>query len=135
MFVRKVAVRLKLDALESFRHLVKSEILPWLRQQEGFMELIVLVSLDRREVQALSFWEQEGNAQACNSGGCPAGMIDHLDALVDGGVHGKVFEVVSSTLARFATAESELGTAVQEMARSLSVGRAISPPGEHDTEW
>jgi len=114
MFVRKVSVRLKSHALKEFTSLMECEILPWLRTQEGFLDLITLAAPDGSEVQALSFWEQEENAQAYNDSGYPA-VLKILAALLDGVPYVKTFEVVSSTLERFAPPPSEgTGSVVPE---------------------
>jgi hypothetical protein len=97
MFARKVAVRLKPDALPEFARLMECEILPWLRQQQGFLDLITLVVPDGSEVATISFWDQEGNAQAYNSNGYPE-ALKMLEELLDGKPYVKTFHVVSSTL-------------------------------------
>ena len=102
MFVRKVSVCLKPNVLKEFTSLMECEILPWLRIQEGFLDLITLAAPDGSEVQTLSFWDLEDNALACNSSGHPQ-VLPVLAALLDGVPSVKTLEVVSSTLARFAT--------------------------------
>jgi heme-degrading monooxygenase HmoA len=101
MFVRKVSVRLKSNALNKFTSLMEGEILPWLRTQEGFLDLITLAAPDGSEVQALSFWDQEDDARAYNSSGYPE-VLRILAELLDGTPYVKTFEVVSSSLDRFA---------------------------------
>ena len=71
MFARKVAARLKSKSLSEFKNLMESEILPWLRTQEGFLNLIILSAPDESEVAVISFWENPGHAQAYNSNGYP----------------------------------------------------------------
>jgi len=102
MFARKVYVRLKPHALQQFVRVTETEILPWLRTQEGFIDLIILAAPDGGEVQALSFWNHHGNAQANNCTGYPEGILRRLESLLDGGAYGKTFQVVSSTLEKFA---------------------------------
>jgi len=96
MFARKVSVRLKPDSLGRFTGLMESKILPWLRQQRGFLDLIVLALPDGSEVATVSFWDQEGNAQAYNATGYPE-VVQILEELLDGIPYVKTFEVVSST--------------------------------------
>jgi len=97
MFVRKVSVRLKPDSLTEFAHLMDHEILPWLRKQEGFLDLIILAGTDSLEVATISFWEHRGNADAYNASGYPE-ALRVLEELLDGKPYAKTFEVVSSTL-------------------------------------
>jgi hypothetical protein len=103
MFARKVSVRLKPDSLPRFAGLMECKILPWLRQQQGFLDLIILALPDGSEVATISFWEQEGNAQAYNATGYPE-VVQILQELLDGIPYVKTFEVVSSTFQPAATA-------------------------------
>jgi hypothetical protein len=97
MFARKVSVCLKPNALEMFTNLVECELLPWLRTQEGFLDLITLAGPDGIEVQAISFWDRHQSGEACNHG-YPAAVLRALESLLDGITNSKTFEVVSSTV-------------------------------------
>ena len=97
MFARKVAARLKPDSLPEFTNIIEREILPWLRTQEGFLDLITLAVPDGSEVTTISFWDHERNAQAYNSSGYPE-VLKVLGKLLDGPPYVKTFDVVSSTL-------------------------------------
>jgi hypothetical protein len=96
MFARKVSVCLKPDSLEKFATLIECKILPWLRNQEGFLDLIILALPDGNEVATISFWDQEVNAQAYNSSGYPE-VVQILEELLDGIPYVKTFKVVGST--------------------------------------
>jgi hypothetical protein len=107
MFARKVAVRLKPDALNKFVNLMNGEIVPWLRTQPGFLDLIILAAPDGSEVATISFWDEEHNAQAYNSTGYPK-ALKMLEELLDAKPYVKTFNVVSSTLQQEVTfAQSE----------------------------
>src|SRR5436305_11547406 len=97
MFARKVAVRLKPGALEKFAGLMIGEIVPWLRTQPGFLDLIILAAPDGSEVATISFWDAEHNAQAYNASGYPM-ALKMLEDLLDAKPYVKTFNVVSSTL-------------------------------------
>ena len=99
MFARKVAARLKPNSLTEFTNLMECEILPWLRKQEGFLDLITLASADGIEVATISFWDHKGNAQAYNSSGYPE-MLKILERILDGTPYVKTFEVVRPTCQR-----------------------------------
>lgn len=96
MFARKVSVRLKPGSLRLFASLMECKILPWLRQQKGFLDLVILALPDGSEVATLSFWDHEANAQAYNSTRYPE-VVQVLEELLDGIPYVKTFEVVSST--------------------------------------
>jgi heme-degrading monooxygenase HmoA len=101
MFARKVAVRLKPDSLKEFVRLMEGEVVPWLRQQPGFLDLITLAARDGNEVATISFWDEECNAHAYNANGYPA-ALKILGELLDGTPYVKTFDVVSSTLQQVA---------------------------------
>jgi len=105
MFVRKVAARLKPNSLTEFTNLMEREILPWLRAQEGFLDLIILAAADGREVATISFWDHKASAEAYNSTGYPQ-VLNTLGLLFDGNPYLKTFEVISSTLHRVDPAAS-----------------------------
>jgi len=104
MFVRKVAARLKPNALPQFTNLMDCDILPWLRKQEGFRDLIILALADGREIATLSFWDHEQNAEIYNAHGYPE-VLKLLEDMLDGKPYVKTFEVVSSTLQRLTVSE------------------------------
>jgi heme-degrading monooxygenase HmoA len=97
MFARNVSVNLKPGALAEFTQAMDNEILPWLRKEKGFLDVITLAVPGGREILAISFWDQKENAQAYNSAGYPQ-VLKILEKLVEGTPHVRTFEVVSSTL-------------------------------------
>jgi hypothetical protein len=99
MFARKVAARLKPNSLTQFTNLIEREILPWLRRQEGFLDLIILVAPDGSEVATLSFWDGPENEKAYNAN-CYPEVLKTLGDLLDCPPYVKTFDVVSSTLHR-----------------------------------
>ena len=114
VFARKVAARLKPNSLSEFARLMECDILPWLRKQEGFLDLITLAVPDRTEVTTISFWDHKRNAQAYNSSGYPE-VLKILGELLEGRPYVKTFDVVGSTFQRVTLAHlSETDTLVQE---------------------
>ena len=97
MFARKVAARVKPNSLAKFINLVESEILPWLRKQKGFLDLIVLTAPDGEEVATVSFWDRPENEDVYNSSGYPE-VLNALGKLLDGTPYVKTFDVASSTV-------------------------------------
>jgi hypothetical protein len=100
MFARKVTVCLKPNTLGAFTHLMESELLPWLKTQNGFLDLITLACPGAVEVQVITFWENERREQDYSEG-YPENVLNSLQLLLDGISYGKTFEVVSSTVERF----------------------------------
>lgn len=98
MIARKVYVHLKPNCLEAFAEFMEKEILPWLRRQEGFLELMTLAAPDGMEIQVLSFWNHAGKAEDYNALDYPPDVLKTLEVLLDGITYGRTFAVVSSTL-------------------------------------
>jgi hypothetical protein len=114
LVARKVAARLKPNSITEFASLMECEILPWLRTQEGFLDLIILAAPDGKEVATISFWDDKRSEQAYNSRGYPE-ALKLLAKLLDGAPYVKTFDVVSSTLQRTAMARlAETGSLIQE---------------------
>jgi hypothetical protein len=110
-FARKVSVRVKGGKVDEFARLMESEILGWLQQQEGFLDLITLASPDQSEITTISFWDHEMSAQAAEGGLYPQ-ALHALAELFDGPPYVKTFEVVGSTVAGHANCsgnEKDLG--------------------------
>ncbi len=97
MFARKVVASVKPNCLPEFINVIEREILPWLRKQEGFADLVVLAMRGGEEVAAISFWDRDADAEAWATTGFPeAARI--LSNLIHGGPYVKTFDVVSSTV-------------------------------------
>ncbi len=107
MFARKVTARLKPNSLSEFTNLMEHEILPWLRTQGGFLDLIVLAAPGAGELTTISFWDRRADADAYHTSGYPK-AVEILERLLDGRPYVKTFDVVSSTFERASSArESE----------------------------
>jgi hypothetical protein len=114
MFARKVAARLQPNSIKEFTNLIEGQILPWLRTQEGFLDLLTLIAPDGIEVATISFWDHQGNALAFNASGYPEALTI-LEELLDGTPYVKLFEVVGSTFQRGPLAlQPEAGKLVRE---------------------
>jgi len=122
MFARKVAVRLKANSLPAFIALMDHEILPWLRKQEGFLDLIILAVTGSTEIATISFWNHKRNAEAYNSNVYPE-MLKRLDELLDGTPYVKTFDVLSSTLQGIGPRVSpEVGNLIQQRLTQTEYG-------------
>ena len=97
MFARKVAARLKSNSLPEFVDVIEREILPWLRKQEGFLDLVVLAMHGSDEIAIISFWEHQADAEAWTTSGFPE-ATKTLESILDGRSYVKTFDVVSSTV-------------------------------------
>jgi hypothetical protein len=97
MFARKVGARLQPNSLTTFAKLMEYDILPWLRKQEGFLDLVTLAASDGREITTITFWDHERNAQTYDEVGYPE-ALKIVGDLLDGAPYVKTFDVITSTL-------------------------------------
>jgi hypothetical protein len=96
MYARKVGIKLKANSAREFARLIEKEIIPLLRKQKGFKDEISFVSPERNEAVAISFWDEQDDAEFYNH-------VAYLDVLrllskiVEAMPIIKTFEVSNST--------------------------------------
>jgi hypothetical protein len=66
MFAREVVMQLKPNMVNEFPVTFEKEILPLLRRQKGFVDELVLVTPEKRELEAISLWESKEYAELYN---------------------------------------------------------------------
>src|SRR5438270_13508917 len=96
MFARNIFLNLKPNTIAEFTKTMEEEIVPLLRKQKGFQDVITLSVPGGREVVASSFWDQKESAQAYNSTAYPE-VLKILDKFLDGTPHVRTFDVLGST--------------------------------------
>jgi hypothetical protein len=97
MYTRNVRIKLRANSVPEFRRLLEYEIIPLLRTQKGFQDQITLVTSQRDEAIAISFWDNKESADAYNH----VVYLDVLRALsnvVESLPRVETFELVDSTL-------------------------------------
>ena len=67
MFTRHVIVRLKAEAAPEFTRIIDQEVIPTLRKQKGFLDIITFISPDLTEAVSNSFWESQADAERYHS--------------------------------------------------------------------
>ena len=97
MYGRKVTFDLKPDKLNDFNRRQENDIVPLLRKQRGFQEVITLVTPDRKHVQAISLWDKAENADAYDHAGFPE-VTKLLANVIDGRPKVETMEVSTSTI-------------------------------------
>jgi len=105
MFTRHVIMELKPKTTTEFANVVESKILPLLRKQKGFRDLITFVAPDRSEAIAISFWDTKEAAAAYNASGYPE-VLKTLSNLVEGTPRVGTAEVATSTFHKIAAAKT-----------------------------
>ena len=69
MYGRKVSFELKPDSYKDFSRRHEAEIVPILRKQKGFQELITMVTPDKKRIESISLWERMEDAEAYDRSG------------------------------------------------------------------
>ena len=105
MFTRHVIMELKPSAQPEFTNVIDSKVLPLLRKQKGFRDLITFVAPDRSEAIAISFWDTKEEADAYNTTGYSE-VLKTLTGVVEGTPRVGTAEVATSTFQKLAAAKT-----------------------------
>jgi heme-degrading monooxygenase HmoA len=98
MFVRNVAIHLKPNALREFTRIFDNEVLPILRKQPGFRDVITFSTTPTgMDVIAISLWDTKAQAEAYNATGYPE-VLKSLNEVLEGAPRVRVSDIISSTL-------------------------------------
>src|ERR1700687_3045291 len=91
MFAREVVLQLKPNVVNELPVTFEKEILPLLRRQKGFLDELLLVTPEKRELEAISLWETKEYAETYNRELYP--QIEKIMArFIEGIPWGKKFE-------------------------------------------
>ena len=101
MYARQVTMDLKPHSRAEFTQKLETDIIPLLRKQKGFRDLIALVDATGKEGAAVSLWDNKESAEAYNSG-VFAEVTKLLSKLIDGTPKVRTFEVANSTFHKIA---------------------------------
>ena len=103
MYARNVRIKLKANSAPEFARLIETEIIPLLHKQKGFQDEISFVSPERNEAIAISFWDNQDDAEFYNH----VAYLDVLKVLskvVEAMPVMETFEVANSTFHKIANA-------------------------------
>src|SRR5689334_15298447 len=96
MFGRQVTLKLKGNSATELNRIAEAEILPILRKQKGFRDETTLISPERSEAIANSFWDTKADAEAYDHTAY-AEVLKTLSNVIDGTPTVKTFEFANST--------------------------------------
>jgi heme-degrading monooxygenase HmoA len=96
MIARHVTLRLRADSLTKFARLMENGVIPLLREQEGFLDHIILISAERVEAIVITFWESKVSEEAFNRTRNPE-VLSKLLEVIEGSPGVSLFEVASAT--------------------------------------
>jgi hypothetical protein len=103
MFVRQVTTLLKTDSISKFSLLMEQEVIPMLREQDGFQDELTFFAPSQDAVTAISLWDKASNAESYNRRTFPA-VLKMLAALIEGTPKVDTYEVLNSTFHKIAAA-------------------------------
>jgi hypothetical protein len=89
-------MKLKANSAAELTRINANEIIPILRKQKGFRDESTLISPDRLEAIANSFWDTKEDAEAYNQTGFPE-VLKTLSNVIDGTPTVKTFELARPT--------------------------------------
>jgi len=95
MFARHVTMKLRADSLTKFVLVMENGVIPLLREQEGFLDQITLISAERVEAIVITLWDRKESEEAFNRTRNPE-VISRLLEVIDRSPEVGLFEVVTS---------------------------------------
>jgi hypothetical protein len=101
MFARNVSLRLRPNTLNEFRRVFDAQIIPLLRKQKGFKDVITFAMPGGADIVAISLWDTKEHAEAYNTAGYPE-VMKSLEPLLDGSPKLRVADIVNSTFHKVA---------------------------------
>jgi steroid delta-isomerase-like uncharacterized protein len=119
MYARNVSLRIKPGKLTEFNRALDQEVLPILRRQAGFRELITFVLAGDVDITAISLWDSKEQAEAYNASDFPK-VLKAVDALLDGTPKVQNLNVIQSTMERAGSESGKAGSAVAAGGREMS---------------
>ena len=96
MFARKVIMQLKPNSVGDFTKAVDKEIIPLLRQQNGFHDEITFIVPGKTEAFGLSLWDKPESAEAYGRKAYPE-VLKMLAKVIEGTPKVETYEVAYST--------------------------------------
>jgi hypothetical protein len=96
MFARSVSFHLKPGRSAEFARLLDTNIIPVLRQQQGFQDEVAFVAPGGRDAVGISMWDLKENAEIYDRNAYP-GVIKALEHVLEGTPQVQAYEVSNST--------------------------------------
>lgn len=96
MIARKVITLLKPSSLARFSLLMEQQVIPVLRQQNGFQDVLTLSAPGEDTVTTISLWDSASNAEIYSRATYHE-ILKRLAALLEGTPKVDTYEVLNST--------------------------------------
>jgi heme-degrading monooxygenase HmoA len=105
MFARSVMVRLKPNVQNDFNNVMENSVLPILRRQAGFRDLIALINEDGTEATSISLWDNRESAQGYNNTTYKE-VLSKVQNYIEGSPTVRVSNVIHSTVHKISTGKA-----------------------------
>jgi len=102
LHARFVTLNLKPDRLDDLTEAMNNQLLPLLKKQTGFKDLITVAGPSRTKAVAISLWDKKESADSYNSTTYPE-VVKMLSNFLEGPPQIEVYDVVASTLHKLPT--------------------------------
>jgi heme-degrading monooxygenase HmoA len=96
MFARHITLILRPNVAKEFTVTFEKEILPLLKKQKGFVDELLLVTPEKKEVVAISLWEEKEDAEIYNRELYPE-VEKMLEKFIEG------FPIIKNFVAEYST--------------------------------
>jgi hypothetical protein len=96
MYSHNVSFKLKAKSTTEFTLILEGEIIPLLRRQRGFEDVINFIAPERNEAVDISLWDKKEDAEAYHSGKYVE-VLKALARVIEGTPKVETFEVSNST--------------------------------------
>lgn len=105
MHARNLTFHLKANKADEFTRTIEKDVLPVMRKQNGFKDIITFVAAGRNEASSISLWDKKESAEAYNRDTYPQ-VLKSLDKVVEGTPNLHAYEVSNSTYHNIAAARN-----------------------------
>ena len=103
MFARKVTAFLKPNSISRFSLLMEQQVIPMLRKQNGFQDVLTFFAPGADAVTAISLWDSDSNAEIYSRATYHE-VLKRLAALLEGIPKVDTYDVLNSTFHKIASA-------------------------------
>jgi heme-degrading monooxygenase HmoA len=97
VFTRIVTVRLKPNSAQQFSQTIEKKVLPMLRNQKGFRDVLTLINPNGQEAIGMSFWDSREQAEAYNTSKY-AEVQREMTPHIEGPPRVQTYDVANSTV-------------------------------------
>lgn len=92
MHSRNINFKLRSKRIAEFSRILEEEVIPLLKRERGFDEVISFIAPDRNEAVAISLWDKKEDAEAHNQNTYPE-ILRAVASVIEGAPEVQIFEV------------------------------------------